>query len=72
MDDELRASRMRTDNWVIIIRDETSLITSLGTVKYSKTLFKNKETESCEYLLDRIMGLESHVRITEEVQAQML
>ncbi len=72
MDEELRASGMRKSSWVISRRDETSLITSLGTVKYYKTLFKNKETGTCEYLLDRIMGLESHVRMTEDAEAQML
>lgn len=72
MDEELRTSGFRRKNWVISRRDETSLITSLGTVKYQKTLFKNKNTGACEYLLDRIMGLESHVRMTEDAEAQML
>ncbi len=72
MDEELRNSGYRRRNWVISRRDETSLITSLGTVRYCKTLFKNKKTGACEYLLDRIMGLESHVRMTEDAQAQML
>ena len=72
MDEELRESGLRKTNWVISRKDETSLITSLGTVKYHKTLFKNKETGACEYLLDRIMGLESHVRMTEDAEASML
>ena len=72
MDEELRESGIRKSGWVISRRDKTSLITSLGTVKYEKTLFKNKETGVCEYLLDRIMGLESHVRMTEDAEAQIL
>ena len=48
MDEELRESGLRKTNWVISRKDETSLITSLGTVKYHKTLFKNKETRSEE------------------------
>lgn len=72
MDEELRASGLRKSSWVISRLDETSLITSLGTVKYHKTLFKNKETGICTYLLDQIMGLESHVRMTEDAEAQML
>lgn len=72
MDEELRESGQRKSRWVISRKDETSLITSLGTVKYHKTLFKNKETGACEYLLDRIMGLESHVRMTEDAEAKML
>ena len=72
MDEELRESEFRKLNWVISRRDKTSLLTSLGTVKYQKTLFKNKKTGNCEYLLDRIMGLESHARMTEDAEAKML
>ena len=72
MDEELRTSGFRRKKWVISRRDKTTLITSLGTVAYHKTLFKNKDTGACEYLLDRIMGLESHVRMTEDAEAQML
>ena len=72
MDEELRESGFRKLNWVISRRDKTSLMTSLGTVKYQKTLFKNKKTGACEYLLDRIMGLESHARMTEDAEAKML
>lgn len=72
MDEELRKSAFRKTKWVISRRDETSLITSLGTVKYHKTLFKNKQTGECTYLLDQIMGFESHIRITEDAEAQML
>ena len=43
MDDELRNSGYRRSNWVISRRDETSLITSLGTVRYCKTLFKRNK-----------------------------
>ena len=69
MDDEIRSSGYRKKKWVISRRDQTSLITSLGTVFYHKTLFKSKETGVFEYLLDRIF---SHARMTEDAEAQML
>lgn len=47
------------------------LITSLGTVTFEKTLFKNKRTGESEYLLDRIMGLEKHERMSEDAVAGM-
>lgn len=68
----LRDSSKRKKSWQIVRRDETALLTSLGTVRYKKTLFKNKETGENEYLVDRIMGLESHARMTEDAQARML
>lgn len=38
----------------------------MGSVTYHKTLFKNKFTGEHEYLLDRIMGIEKHARMTED------
>ena len=34
------------------VRDETTLLTSFGSVTYHKTLFKNVQTGEHEYLLD--------------------
>lgn len=71
-DEWLRKSSKRKEKWEIVRRDETSLLTSLGTVRYKKTLFKNKETGKREYLLDRVMKLEKHARMTEDAEARIL
>lgn len=47
-------------------------MTSLGSVTYRKTLFKNKFTGKYEYLLDRVMGIEKHARMTEDAEAELL
>ena len=71
-DELLRERKDLRKGWHIVRRDETSLITSLGVVVYHKTLFKNTTTgESC-YLLDHLMGLEHHARITEDAEARVL
>ena len=71
-DELLRTRKDLRPGWYIVRRDETSLITSLGEVVYHKTLFKNTSTgESC-YLLDQLMGLEHHARITEDAEARIL
>ena len=71
-DELLRTRKDLRQGWYIVRRDETSLITSLGEVVYHKTLFKNVSTgESC-YLLDQLMGLEHHARITEDAEARIL
>lgn len=72
MDEELRSSIYRKVKWSIVRKDENSLLTSLGNVTYKKTLFINKETGERAYLLDQIMGLESHTRLTEDAQARIL
>lgn len=71
-DELLRIRKDLRPGWYIVRKDETSLITSLGEVVYHKTLFKNTDTgESC-YLLDQLMGLEHHARITEDAEARIL
>lgn len=71
-DNLLRERRDLRSEWLIVRRDETTLLTSLGNVTYHKTLFKNKFTGACEYLLDRIMGIEKHARMTEDAEARLL
>lgn len=69
----IRESVVRKNHWVVEHKADTKeLITSLGTVTFSKTLFKNKETKETTYLLDRLMGLEEKERITEDAEAKML
>lgn len=68
----LRERKHIRKGWYIVRQDETTLTTSLGDVVYKKTLFKNKETGCCRYLLDELMGIESHTRITEDAVARIL
>lgn len=71
-DELLRKRKDLRKGWQIVRRDETSLLTSLGEVVYHKTLFKNTETMECCYLLDQLMGIEHHARITEDAEARIL
>lgn len=71
-DEILRKRKDVRKDWYIVRRDETTLLTSLGSVTYHKTLFKNKVTGQHEYLLDRIMGIEKHARMTEDAEAKLL
>ena len=71
-DELLRKRRDLRKGWYIERRDETKLLTSLGEIHYSRTYFYNKETGEYCYLLDRIMGLEPHARISEDAQARIL
>lgn len=71
-DELLRKRRELRAGWHIVRRDETTLLTSLGSVTYHKTLYRNKETGRYEYLLDRIMDLAKHARMTEDAEAKIL
>lgn len=72
MDQMLQKSPIRKKNWLVEAHSTKQLITSLGTVTFKKTLFTNRNTKESEYLLDRIMGLEKHERMTEDAEAKML
>ena len=71
-DELLRKRQDLRKGWYIERRDETKLLTSLGEICYSRTYFHNKETGEYCYLLDRLMGLESHARILEDAEAGIL
>lgn len=71
-DEILRERKELRPQWYIVRRDKTTLLTGLGSVTYHKTLFKNKFTGEYEYLLDRIMGIEKHARMTEDAEAKLL
>ena len=71
-DNHLRKKKGCRGDWHIVKRDETTLLTSLGSITYKKTLFKNKNTREREYLLDRAMGIEKHARMTEDAHAKIL
>lgn len=72
MNQQLKNSGKRTTGWYVEKDSQKQLITSLGTVQFKKTLFKNRKTGETEYLLDRILGLEKHERMTEDAMAAML
>lgn len=72
MDMMLQKSPVRLKKWVVETHSDKQLTTSLGDVRFSKTLFTNKETGCSEYLLDRILGLEPNARLTEDAEAKLL
>jgi hypothetical protein len=71
-DQILRERQDLRKGWYIERRDETRLLTSLGEIQYHKTYFHNRETGEYCYLLDQLMGLEKHARISEDAEARML
>lgn len=72
LDELLNDSSIRKLNWVVDRHETKQLITSLGTVNYNKTLFKHKCDGHRSYILDLIMGMESHERMTEDAEARLL
>ncbi len=71
-DELIRTRRDLRPDWQIVKKDEVTKITSLGAVRYHKTLFLNKKTGERSYLLDKIIGFDSHERLTEDAMARIL
>ena len=58
--------------WNVVKKESSTLLTSLGSICYRKTLFQNTTTGIYQYLLDQAMGLEPYARMTEDAEANLL
>lgn len=68
----LEQSRKRRRNWQIKDRSEKHLLTSLGTIAFTHTHFQLKTTKESAYLLDRMIGLKPHTRLSADAGAGLL
>jgi len=73
LDEEIRTSISRKKNWNIERRNEPKeLLDVMGTIKYHRTGYENKHTGEYIYLLDHILGIEKHQKITLGSAANIL
>lgn len=68
----LEESLKRRMSWQIKDRGEKNILTPMGTVGFTHTRFKNKETGETAYLLDRAIGWEPHMRTSDGLKAAAL
>ncbi len=67
IDQYLCKSWRRKKKWEIVRRDETSILTSFGTITYNRTYFKPKAGGKRKYLVDELVGIKPHDRVSEDV-----
>lgn len=67
MDEYIRNSEHRKKSWEIVRKDKTSLLTSFGMIRYNRTYFKSKKDGKRYYLVDEIVGIGPHDRISSDV-----
>lgn len=73
LDEAIVESLFRKQYWTIERRNETKeLLDVVGTLHFSRTGFEDKRTGEYIYLLDMILGLEKHQRITMAAAAKIL
>jgi hypothetical protein len=68
----LQESAARRKDWDVVRHDTKSLLTSIGEIRFSKTLFRNKHNGERKYLLDDFLGAEAHERLSEDAEAALL
>jgi len=67
IDDKLRSSGVRKKEWEVVRKDPGSILTSFGTLRYGKTYFKPQKGGSRKYLVDKIVGIDPHDRVSSDV-----
>lgn len=73
LDQAIRDSHERKcHKWEIVRRDDKALTTRLGSFTYQKTLYRNRERKESGYLIDRILGFDSCLKMTELAEACLL
>lgn len=71
-DEMIRNAPGRKEKWNINRREKTQLLCRLGNIVYKRTLFQNKKDGSYRYLLDDIMKLKGHERMTPGAEAALI
>ena len=67
MDQYLRESGLRRNKWEIVRKDKAGLLTSFGKIEYARTCFKPKKGGKRKYLVDEIVGIAPHDRVSTDV-----
>ena len=68
----IRNSGIRKRDYTIQRRTDRTLITTTGDVTFTRTLFQSRKDKSYHFLLDEMMGLPSHERLSELAEAGVL
>jgi len=67
MDEFLRKDGVRKKAWEIVRKDETGLLTTFGQIRYKRTYFKPKHGGKRKYLVDELVGIKPHDRMSADV-----
>ena len=68
----LENSIKRRAFWRIKDRTKKHLLTSVGMIGFTHTRFEHKKTGKTAYLLDQILGIQPHARISRDLECRLL
>lgn len=72
MDEMIRISGIRKRSYTIQRKTTRTLITTAGDVVFSHTMFQKQADGSYHFLLDELIGLPAHERLSEQAEAEVL
>lgn len=72
MDRMLCEDISRAEKYTIQRHDERQLLTTVGPVCFTRTLFRSRKDGTCHYLLDEWMELDAHERLSSRAEAEVL
>ncbi len=72
MDEYLKRDSVRKKNWEIVRRDETAFLSTFGQIRYKRRYFKSKADGSYKHLVDELVGLKPHLRMSADVVINLL
>ena len=70
MDRMLCEDISRAEKYTIQRHDERQLLTTVGPVCFTHTLFRSRKDGTCHYLLDEWMELDAHERLSSRAEAE--
>lgn len=71
MDRMLCEDISRAEKYTIQRHDERQLLTTVGPVCFTHTLFRSRKDGTCHYLLDEWMELDAHERLSSRAEAEV-
>jgi len=72
LNDQIKNNGLRKDKYNIQRTDKRTIITSVGDVSFDCTYYKNRIDGSYHYLLEEVMHLDKHERMSEAAEVLLL
>lgn len=72
MDDSFRYSKDRLRSYYVKDKRNRTIVTMLGEISYSRTIYKNRYTGKCYCYVDEKLGISKYIKYTNDVGATVM
>jgi len=70
--DEIKKKGVRKNHYDVVRTDERQLLCSFGIIRFQSTLYKDRKTGEYKYLMNQLLGIQPHEKVTTFAEAQVL